>query len=122
MTPTDAAVSFLRMVVQGDIRAAYDRYVDPSCVCHNPYFGFRPEELRAGMEANHQQFPKKSYEALHTVAEGDLVAVHGRVQLAADGPVIAGVHLFRFANGRIVELWDVGQAVPADSPNTRGMF
>ena len=35
---------------------------------------------------------------------------------------IAAEHIFRFAGDRIVEMWDVGQEVPASSPNTNGMF
>jgi predicted SnoaL-like aldol condensation-catalyzing enzyme len=32
------------------------------------------------------------------------------------------VHIFRFEQGRIVELWDLGQEVPESSPNQYGMF
>jgi len=31
-------------------------------------------------------------------------------------------YLFRFENGRIAELWDVAQEIPADSPNANGPF
>jgi predicted SnoaL-like aldol condensation-catalyzing enzyme len=32
------------------------------------------------------------------------------------------VHLFRFENGRIVELWDIGTPVMDEGPNENGMF
>jgi hypothetical protein len=32
------------------------------------------------------------------------------------------VHIFRFAGDRVVELWDVAQPLPADSPNENGAF
>jgi predicted SnoaL-like aldol condensation-catalyzing enzyme len=32
------------------------------------------------------------------------------------------VHIFRFENGRIVELWDVGQPVMDEGPNELDMF
>ena len=32
------------------------------------------------------------------------------------------VNIFRFENGRIAELWDVGQPMPEESPNQYGMF
>jgi hypothetical protein len=32
------------------------------------------------------------------------------------------VHIFRFQNDLIAELWDIGQAVPENSPNQFGMF
>jgi predicted SnoaL-like aldol condensation-catalyzing enzyme len=34
----------------------------------------------------------------------------------------AVVHIARIEGGRIVELWDVGQEIPKDSPNANGMF
>ena len=43
-----------------------------------------------------------------------------------DGPVIpVSVYLaarFRFEDDRIAELWDLAQEVPAETPNTNGMF
>ena len=35
---------------------------------------------------------------------------------------IAVVHIFKFSNGRIVELWDLGQEIAKDSPNENGPF
>jgi predicted SnoaL-like aldol condensation-catalyzing enzyme len=32
------------------------------------------------------------------------------------------VHIFRFAGDRIIEMWDIAQAVPEISPNKNGMF
>jgi predicted SnoaL-like aldol condensation-catalyzing enzyme len=54
--------------------------------------------------------------------DGDCVAVHSHVRLRAAEPGIAAVHLFRFKNNRIVEMGDIGQAVPESSPNENGMF
>ena len=42
--------------------------------------------------------------------------------LHAADPGFAAVHLFRFDGDRIVELWDVGQPVPEESPNENGVF
>lgn len=35
---------------------------------------------------------------------------------------IAVVHIFRFENSKIVELWDLGQVIEMNSPNCNGMF
>jgi hypothetical protein len=32
------------------------------------------------------------------------------------------VHMFRIRNGKIAEMWDCGQQIPKDSPNTDGAF
>ena len=74
------------------------------------------------MEENARDNPGKALDVKRAIAEGDLVAVHSHVRLRADQPGAAVVHIFRFEEGRIVELWDVGQGVPEDSPNQFGMF
>lgn len=35
---------------------------------------------------------------------------------------IAVVHLFKFKDGKVVELWDLGQVIAPDSPNENGAF
>ena len=54
--------------------------------------------------------------------DGDLVAVHSRVRQKPGDLGAAVVHIFRFQGDRIVELWDMGQSVPENSPNENGMF
>jgi len=118
----DVATTFLLMSSSGDVRGAYDRFVSPSFRHHNPYFRGDAKTLAAGMEENAKQNPGKTLQVEHALEDGDLVAVHSRMQLKPGGQEMALVHLFRFVGDRIVELWDVGQPVPADSPNENGMF
>jgi predicted SnoaL-like aldol condensation-catalyzing enzyme len=54
--------------------------------------------------------------------DGNLVAVHSRVQLKHGDIEIAVIHIFKFEHNKIVELWDFGQAVPTDIVNENGMF
>jgi predicted SnoaL-like aldol condensation-catalyzing enzyme len=117
-----AAVGFLQGSASGNVREAYDRYVGSSFKHHNPYFGGDAASLRAGMEQNAAQNPVKALEVQRTIAEGDLVAVHSKVQMKPGDPELALVHIFRFDGDRIVELWDIAQPVPPDSPNENGMF
>jgi len=37
-------------------------------------------------------------------------------------PGAARIHIFWFENGKIVDLWDFGQTVPAEKVNENGMF
>ena len=116
------AVSFLTLAASGKVREAYDNYVSAKFRHHNAYFPGDAESLQAGMAEAHKKFPNTTLEVQHVLAEGDLVAVHSRVRHSSDTPEIAVVHIFRFEGGRIVELWDVGQEAPKDSPNENGMF
>lgn len=48
---------------------------------------------------------------IRAIAEGDLVAVHLDIQFM--GQRVAVIDLFRIADGKIAEHWDVGQTLPA---------
>ena len=54
--------------------------------------------------------------------DGQLVAVHSKVTMRPGDRGNAVVHLFRFEGNKIVELRDVGQAVPETTENEHGMF
>ncbi|MCZ7652855.1 MAG: nuclear transport factor 2 family protein [Thermoanaerobaculia bacterium] len=118
----DRAVEFLMQIVAGDVRGAYERHVGAGLRHHNPYFPGDLESLRSGMEADEASHPGKRLEVRCALQDGDQVAVHSRIRRGAGEPDFAVVHLFRFEEGRIVELWDVVQAVPADCINEHGMF
>jgi predicted SnoaL-like aldol condensation-catalyzing enzyme len=118
----DKAILFLKLASTGQVREAYSKFVGPEFKHHNPYYEGSAESLMSGMEDNARQNPDKSLEVKRAIAEGEFVAVHSHVRQKLDHPGGAVVHIFRFENGRIVELWDVGQAIPEDSPNQHGMF
>ncbi len=117
-----AAVEFLQMVIAGRIDDAYAKHVDMRGRHHNAYFAAGFSALKQGMLENHVQFPHKRMAVQHVLGDGDLVAVHSHIVPDPSQAGVAAVHLFRFNAGRIVELWDCGQPVPADSPNTDGTF
>jgi predicted SnoaL-like aldol condensation-catalyzing enzyme len=117
-----AAVSFLKLAASGKLDEAYGNYVARNFRHHNPYFAGDAECLKKGMAEAAAKFPDTTLEVQHIFEEGELVAVHSRVQHGPDEPEISVVHIFRFEGDRIVELWDVGQVAPADSPNEYGMF
>lgn len=118
----DAAVSFLNMVVSGKIREAYEKYVSPNMRHHNAYFKGDRQSLLVAMEEAHVKFQNKIFKVQRTFGDGDLVAVHSSMQLQADMAIISVVHMFRFENDMIVEMWDVGQEAPKDMPNENGLF
>jgi predicted SnoaL-like aldol condensation-catalyzing enzyme len=118
----EVAVTFLRLVVAGAIREAFDRYVGSEFMSHNPFFGASAIELMTAMEDNHITHPHKVLDVQRVVEEDDLVVVHSRIRLQPEGLAMAAVHIFRFAGSKIVELWDVGQAIPDTSSNSPGMF
>ena len=118
----NAAVSFLKMAASGKVQEAYSKFVGEGFRHHNPFFEGSAESLQAGMQANALQKPDKVLDVKRVIADGELVAVHSHVQQKPGERGAAVVHIFRFENGRIVELWDLGQPLPDESPNQFGMF
>ncbi len=116
------AVDFLKRSSSGRAKDAMQRYATPDFVHHNPHFAADGASLAEAMEANARANPAKLLDVQRTVAEGALVVVHSKVRQRPDDGPVATVHIFRFEDGRIAELWDVAQAEPPDSPNLSGMF
>jgi len=118
-----AAVDFLQMVVAGQIRSAYDKYVSPDFIHHNPYFKGDRRSLMTAMEENEKINPGKTLEVQHVAEAGDIVMVHSLLRFKQpQAPEMTVVHIFRFAGNLAVEAWDIGMAAPPDSPNENGMF
>lgn len=121
-THKQTAIEFLQLVVAGKIEEAYEKHVDMQGKHHNPFFPAGFPALKKAMLENHVQFPNKQYTLRNVLGDGDLVAVHGHLVLTPKEKEMAVVHLFRFQDDKIVELWDCGQPLPPDSPNTDGAF
>ncbi len=115
-----AAVAFLELVVANRVEEAYERYVDMGGKHHNPYFPAGFPALYQAMKADSIQNPDKRLVVKNVLAEGDQVAVHSGLILGDSERAL--VHIFRFQEHRIVEMWDIGMTIPASSPNQDGAF
>jgi len=91
--------------------AIVDRLFAPDYIQHNPSIPNGPAAIRNLLAGLGKDF---SYEPGMVVADGDLVMVHGRYVGWGPKPMVA-VDIFRVANGKLAEHWDVLQEdVPAD--------
>lgn len=118
----EKAVSFLQMVASGNVREAYLNHIGSDFCHHNPFFRGDADSLMLAMEENAAQNPNKKLEVKRAIEEGDIVAVHSHVKQNPEDLGAAVVHIFRFQDDRIVELWDLGQPIPENSSNENGMF
>lgn len=118
----DAAAEFLTMCASGKVREAYERYVSASFKHHNPHFPSDRNSLLEAMEKSAIEEPNKSFQIMQAVASEDTVAVFSRLRRAHVDLDYAVVHILKFDAGKIIEMWDIGQEVPKDSPNEIGMF
>lgn len=101
---------------------AIDKYIGPVYIQHNPMAADGPEALRGFFQGFWKNFPNPSYSLKRVIAEGDLVAIHYHFKMKEEDRGFAVVDIFRLEKGKIVEHWDVLQAVPEKSANENTMF
>ncbi|MFI8687014.1 nuclear transport factor 2 family protein [Rossellomorea sp. NPDC077527] len=122
MSKKEIAVSFLETVASGDVRKAFKDYIGNGFHHHNPYFRGDGESLMLAMEDNAVKNPRKIFEVKRAIEEKDEVAVHSHVRQHQDDLGAIVVHIFRFEEDKIAELWDIGQPMPEDTINENGVF
>ena len=118
----EIASLFLSMVASGNVQEAFDSYVGSAFRHHNAQFPSDRQSLLAAMKQSAAAEPDKSFDIKQIVASADRVAVHSHLKRMEVGLEYAVVHILKFDEGKIVELWDIGQEIPQGSPNTLGMF
>jgi predicted SnoaL-like aldol condensation-catalyzing enzyme len=118
----NAAIDFLQLTAAGRVDEAFARHAGPAFRHHNPYFASDAATIQAGMRANAAGFPQMEFEVQRALEDGALVAVHSRARMAPGMSNIAVVHILRFEDGKIAEMWDIGQAEPVPMANELGMF
>ncbi len=85
--------------------SAVERLYTRGYVQHNPNIPQGRDALKALVA---DLSPDVYYEPGLMVAEGDFVAIHGRIRGWADAPQVV-VDIFRLENGKLAEHWDVLQ-------------
>ncbi len=118
----NAAVDFLRLAAGGRVEEGYEKYVDLKGKHHNFFFPAGFPTLKKAMMESDEQFPNKKLTVKNVICDGDLVVIHSHIILNPSEKGMAVVHILRFSGGRIVEMWDLGQAIPAEMPNHDGAF
>ena len=85
----------------------------PGFIEHSPLV----KDGLSGLRQLVAECPDMRHEAVRVLADGDLVAIHGRFIGLAETPLV-GFDIYRVAQGRIVEHWD--GLVPEAPPNASG--
>lgn len=101
---------------------AVAKYVGARYIQHDPQSADGAAafvQMASGFAAH---FPQMGIEIKRIIAEGDLVAAHVLISLAAGNPGMAGVEIYRLEAGKIVEHWNVLQPIPEQAANDNTMF
>lgn len=107
---------------QGKVREAYETWVHPDYVQHNPHAQNGREAAIAFLEPIYANNPNHRMTVYRVIVEDDMIAVHLHGQSGPEDRGSAAVDFLRVDNCKIVEHWDVTQPVPAQAMNDNGMF
>ena len=119
MTNKETALKFLETCALKNPKTAFAEYTNANFKHHNQYFAGDGETLMNAMIEADKTQPNKAFVVKQVFETDDRVACYSLV--TKDAMEIAVVHMFRFENGKISEMWDVGQIIEKDSPNKNGM-
>jgi len=99
-----------------------DRFFDPGYIQHSPMAETGAEGLKRFLAHARFAAPLATHEVKRLFVDGDHVIAQVHVVLSPGEPGNAVIDIFRLQDGRAVEHWDVGQAVPAAMQHNNGMF
>lgn len=118
------ALEFYEMAFnQHKLDEAVAKYVGSEYLQHNPTVADGGKAFIDAFKPFLKENPKSHATVKRVLADGDLVALHVHSQLNEQDRGEAVVDIFRFDNnGKIVEHWDVIQAVPEKTVSGRSMF
>ncbi len=123
LTPKTVATRFMTtFYIDKQVRRAFETWVDPGYIQHNPMAATGREAAIAFLEPFFAANPNINYSIKRIIADGNLVAVHAHGKFAPDDRGIAVVDILRIKGCKVMEHWDVVQQVPDKAANTNGMF
>jgi len=123
LTPKQVVTRFVTtLYVDKKVRAAFETWVDPGYIQHNPLAQTGRQAAIDFLEPFFAQHPDIKYSIKRIIAEGNLVAVHSHGTFTPEDRGIAVIDILRIEGCKVMEHWDVVQPVPEKSANPNGMF
>jgi predicted SnoaL-like aldol condensation-catalyzing enzyme len=102
---------------------AIDRHVAPDLVQHNPDLPNGVAALKSFLPRLFDELmPRLEWHVLRTIAETDLVVVHSHAIPEPGARGMSVVDIFRVANDRIVEHWDLSHDVPGETASGNSIY
>jgi predicted SnoaL-like aldol condensation-catalyzing enzyme len=101
---------------------AKEKFMGETYTQHNPQVADGPDTFVGAISGMQEQFPDFTSKIHRTAVDGDLVWIHHEIHFAKDDAGMSVVDIFRVEDGKVVEHWDILQAVPEEAANDNTMF
>lgn len=99
-----------------------DEFIAPDYIQHSALAEPGREALKAWLRATRAESPNSSQTVHRILADGDHVVAHIHVRRWPEDRGLAVMDMYRIAEDRIAEHWEVIQEVPAHPINPNPMF
>lgn len=104
-----------------DVRGAFDRYVAPDYIQHNPGIADGRAAAIAALEPLFSK-PGARFDVRRIIVDGDLAVIHLRGRASPDERGGAVADIYRLSGGKIVEHWDVIQPIAETTVSSHPYF
>jgi predicted SnoaL-like aldol condensation-catalyzing enzyme len=102
--------------------ARVDEFFAADYIQHSPLAATGAEGLKAFLRWARAHSPAAQHRVQRLFVDGDHVIAHVHVIVHPGERGRAVVDIFRIADGRVAEHWDVAQEIPAEACNNNGML
>lgn len=100
---------------------AVEEYMSSHFIQHNPTIADGPDGVKTLVKMLASQgVPKQKITFKHVIAEGDIVILHSRYEMA--GKEMRFIDIYRVEKGKIAEHWDAMMQMPEQRANNNPMF
>lgn len=101
--------------------SAVDEFMSKNFVQHNPTIADGPEGVKQLLQMlSSQGTPRQKIEFKHVVADGDIVILHSRYEMA--GKEWRFIDIYRVENDKLAEHWDAMMQMPDTRAHDNPMF
>ena len=113
---------FLTLCAAGNSREAFKLHAHKNFKHHNAFFKGDADSLMIAMEESSKENPNRIFDIKHIIMDGEIVAYHSYIKQTLSDTGLAVVHILKFSDNKIIEMWDMHQPIPENMVNENGMF
>jgi len=118
----EIVVAFYNAAINDKDFEKASQYLGNVYIQHNPLAADGPDGLKNFLAFAKENLSTFKIEIKRVLADGDYVMLHVHAKRDADDRGSAVMDIFRLEDGKVVEHWDVIQAIPETAMNENTMF